>query len=170
MIVSNSTPLIYLARIGKLQFLNEFFKEVAISEKVWEEVVKEGKNEGCPDAFVVEKAMSEGWIKVHKTKITKKLENFGIDKGEIESISLTIDLKQKEILVDQVHARAAASVLGLKPRGTIFVLLKALKRGMINYEEYLDSLSELTRSNFRMSDDVYLEAIKLGKKAISSHL
>lgn len=166
MIVSDSTPLIYLAKIGRLQLLKEFFKEVIISEEAWKEVVKKGKEEKCPDAFVVERAMKEGWIKTHQVKIIKGLDEFGIDEGEAEGISLAVNLKLKEVLVDQTHARLAAKTLGLKPIGTIFVLLKALKKGILNYDGYLTNLEDLVKAGFRMSDDVYLKAVKLGRNIV----
>ena len=54
MIVSNSTPLIWLAKIGKLNLLKNFFKTVMIPEAVYDEVVTKGINEKAPDAFIVE--------------------------------------------------------------------------------------------------------------------
>ncbi|GAH92010.1 unnamed protein product, partial [marine sediment metagenome] len=42
-IVSNSTPLIYLAKTNKLGLLKIIYNEVFISEEVKKEVVDEGK-------------------------------------------------------------------------------------------------------------------------------
>jgi len=163
MIVSNSTPLIYLAKIGKLFLLRDFFKEVLIPEEVQKEVIDRGKEENCPDAFIVEKALREGWIKVEKVSVIKELQEFGIDLGEAEAISLALKSKS-EILVDQTHARIAAKALGLKPRGTIHVLLRALKKGKLTYDEYLSSLEDMVKSGFRLSSEIYLEAVRLGRE------
>ncbi len=165
MIVSNSTPLIYLAKIGKLNLLKEFFEIILIPEEVKTEVVDKGKELGSPDAFLLEKCMEEGWIKVERVEHPKDLEEFGIDKGEAEAISLAIE-RNLNILADQTHARLAARVLGLIPRGTIYVLLRALKEGIFDYDEYIKCIQDLVRSNFRMSDEVYLEAVRIGKEII----
>ncbi|KXB02109.1 hypothetical protein AKJ43_02470 [candidate division MSBL1 archaeon SCGC-AAA261D19] len=167
MIVSDSTPLIYLAKIGKLPLLKEFFGEVLIAEEVKREVVDRGKERGSPDAFVVEKAMNEGWIRVEGTKRMEKLEEFGIHEGEAETISLAVHLNEERILVDQTHARLAAKALGLKPVGTIYVLLKALKQGVIDRGGYLNALEDLVRAEFRMSDEVYLKAVRLGDEIVA---
>ncbi len=156
MIVSNSSPLIYLAKLNKLQLLKDFFGEVAVPEKVWEE--------NFPDAFAVESAAGEGWLKVKRVKNVKKLEDFGIDEGEAEALSLAFELGVKEIMMDQTHARLAAKALGLQPRCTIFVLLRALKKGIVTYENYLEDLESLVKANFRMGSEVYLRAVKLGRK------
>jgi predicted nucleic acid-binding protein len=166
MIISDSTPLIYLAKIGKLPLLKEFFGEVLIAEEVKREVVDRGKDHGSPDAFVVENALNEGWIKVERAKRMEGLEEFGIHEGEAETISLAVHLNEKRVLVDQTHARLAAKALGIRPVGTVYVLLRALRRGFIDRRGYLKALEDLVRAGFRMSDEVYIEAVRLGEEIV----
>lgn len=163
MIVSNSTVLIYLAKIGKLSLLKEFFREVLIPPEVFAEVVIRGKEQEHPDAFIVEKAVKDGWICIKDIEAAELLENFGIDPGEAQAISLAQSL-DVPILLDQTHARNAAKALGLRPRGTLFVLLAALRKKLLTSEDYQDSLAELVKAGFRMSDEVYLEAVRLGRR------
>ena len=163
MIVSNSTVLIHLSKIDKLFLLKELFKVVLIPEEVKKEVVEQGKKHNHIDAIDVENAVNEGWIKVEKIQIEPMLKDIGIDKGEAEAISLA-DKKKLSLLVDQDHARDAASLLGIKPKGTIFVLLLALKKKLLSYDNYMLSLLDLVELGFRMSGEVYLEAIRQGKK------
>ena len=145
MIVSNSTPLICLAKLNRLHLLKEFFVEVWIPEEVYREVVTGGKEEKYPDALLVEEAVKEGWVIVKKAAEMNRLEEYGIDKGEVEAISLALNLKCSEILVDQSHARFVAEVMGLVPKGTIFVLLKALKNGVFSFDDYLKDLETLVK-------------------------
>lgn len=163
MIVSNSTVLIYLAKIGKLSLLKKLFKQVIIPAEVFTEVVTIGKEHLHPDAFVIEAAVEDGWIEVKEIETLRELEEFGIDSGEAEAISLAKSLGIP-VLLDQTHARIAAKALGLKPRGTIFVLLAALQKKLFTYEEYQDSLEELVKAGFRMSDEVYLSAVRMGRE------
>jgi len=162
MIVSNSTVLIYLAKINRLHFLKIIFKKVIIPPEVYSDVVTEGKKQNHIDATVVEQAINEGWIQVRKIKIDPLLAKIGIHKGEAEAIALANNMK-KRVLLDQTHAREAAKMLGLKPVGTIYVLLQILKKKKINYEEYLLCLLDLIDVGFRMSEEVYIEAVRLGK-------
>ncbi len=162
MIVSNSTVLIYLAKIGRLSLLKKLFKKVLIPAEVFNEVVVRGKEQQHFDALIIEKSVEEGWIEVKNIAADEELEDFGIDPGEAEAISLVKSLGVP-VLLDQTHARIAAKALGLKPRGTIFVLASALKEKFVTYEEYLVILEELVRAGFRMSDDVYLEAVRMGR-------
>ncbi len=162
-VVSNSTVLIYLAKIGKLNLLKELFGEILIPAEVFREVVINGKEQQQPDAFAVEMAIEEEWIKVKDIEALGELDEFGIDIGEAEAISLAKSLGIP-VLLDQTHARVAAKALGLKPRGTIFVMLATLRKKLLTYEEYIDSLEELVKAGFRMSDEVYLAAVRMGKE------
>jgi predicted nucleic acid-binding protein len=163
MIVSNSTVLIYLAKIGKLNLLKELFRDVLIPAEVFNEVVIRGKEHQHSDAFIVERVIEEGWIHIKDIEAFVELEDFGIDLGEAQAISLAKSLGVP-VLLDQTHARNAAKAFGLRPRGTIFVLLAALKKKLLTSDDYQDSLEDLVKAGFRMSDVVYLEAVRLGRR------
>ncbi len=163
MIVSNSTVLIYLGKLNRLSLLKAFFKKVAIPNAVFEEVVVQGKKGKHVDALLVEQAIEGGWIEVKGIAVKPGLEEFGIDRGEAEGISLSLDLKAP-ILLDQTHARIAAKAFGLRPRGTLFVLLKALKQKTISFDEFIECMERLIDVGFRMDQEVYLQAIKEARK------
>ncbi|MBU3968503.1 MAG: hypothetical protein KKG76_14220 [Euryarchaeota archaeon] len=111
MIVSNSTVLIYLAKIGKLGLLKKLFKKIMIPAEVFNEVVIRGKELQNFDAFIVERSVEEGWIEVKDITANEELESFGIDLGEAQAISLAKTLGVP-VLLDQTHARIAARALG----------------------------------------------------------
>jgi predicted nucleic acid-binding protein len=67
-------------------------------------------------------------------------------------------------LIDEFSARAAARLLDLTPRGTLFILLKALQKEEIDQEEFLEVLNQLLIEGFRLKEEVYLEALKEAKK------
>lgn len=157
-VVSNATPLIYLAKIGRIDLLRKVFGEVFVPEEVRIEVVDKGKQLGEGDAYVVEKAIKDGWLKVlsvEALEIPIKLEP-----GEIAVFSLSRRQGLREVLVDEISARTAARLMGLIPRGTIYVLLKALEIREVNLSEFLDALSDLVKHGFRLKEEVYLEAVR----------
>ncbi|MEE8168166.1 MAG: hypothetical protein V3T58_04775 [Candidatus Hydrothermarchaeales archaeon] len=159
--VSNATHLIYLAKIGKLYLIKSVFKEVAIPEEVRREVVDRGKARGEKDAYIIEKAINAGWIKVYEIE---KLElPIKLDAGETAALSLAKKL-HKDVLIDEISARTAAEIIGLTPRGTVFVLLKALEMKELNFEEFLETLARLIQEGFRLREDVYIEAVEIAEK------
>jgi len=162
MIVSNATPLIYLSKVGKLELLKSVFDEVHIPEGVKAEAVDRGKELSKRDALIIEKAIHDGWIKVSKVKSVKL--PIELEPGETAAISLAKSLGAREILMDEVSARSAARLLGLEPKGTIFVLLRALEMGELDLDEFLKTLNELIERGFRLSEEVYIEAIREARK------
>ena len=96
MIVSNSTPLIGLAKIGKLGLLKELFGVIVIPEEVRAETVDRGIENKSPDAFVIRKAVEEGWIVVQEIEVLSGLADFGIDIGEAAALSLAKKRGEKD--------------------------------------------------------------------------
>ncbi len=157
-VVSNSTPLIYLAKIGRLALLKELFGEVLIPKEVYDEVVEKGKSLGRKDAYVVEAAVANGRVKVVAVDpITLPIE---LDRGEEEALALAKHSHSEIVLIDEVSARSAARLLNLTPRGTIFVLLLALKVENISLDEFMQALNELIDAGFRLKEEVYVQAIR----------
>ena len=66
-VISNATPLVYLAKADRLDLLLSLFEEILIPEAVYEEVVSKGKQLGRADALIVEKAIRAGRISGVKT-------------------------------------------------------------------------------------------------------
>lgn len=165
-IVSNATPLIYLAKIGKLELLKKVFADVIIPEEVRRETVDRGKELKLQDAFVIEQAIQDGWLKVFKTDLLES--PIKLETGEIAVISLAKKMAINEVLIDETPARTAAKLLGLKARGTMFVLLRALEEKVIDLDEFLESLDRLIEGGFRLREEIYLEAIRKARKITSS--
>lgn len=157
-IVSNAIPLIYLAKTGKRDLLKELFGEILIPQEVYSEVVEKGKQLGQKDAYAVENAVVQGWIKVVAAEpVEVPIE---LDKGEEAALSLAKQLNAEVVLLDEVSARSAARLIGLTPRGTLFVLLLALKTQKIVLDEFLHALDQLIDAGFRLKEEVYVQAVR----------
>ena len=161
-VVSNATPLIYLAKIRRILLLRNVFGEVFIPEEVKVEIVNKGKQLGERDAYVIEKAIEDGWLKVIRAEVLEI--PIKLEPGEIAVLSLAKRLRQREVLVDETSARTAARLMELIPRGTVFVLLKALEIKEISLSEFLDALSDLVKHGFRLKEEVYLEAVRKARE------
>jgi len=161
LVVSNATPLIYLAKICRIQILKNIFQSIQVPNEVNIEVVDRGKEKRYPDAYVIEEAFNDGWITVgNLTKDNEKrasvlTEATGIDLGEAEAILLTRQKAEETILMDQAHARTVARQFGLKPRGTLYLILVSTRRGMLSKEDAKEDLSRLVEANFRINTKVY---------------
>lgn len=88
LVVSNSSIIITLARICRLDLLEKLFKKVIVPEAVWKEITVGGK----PGS---EKIWGANFIHVKRTRskeLTSLLQEF-VDKGEAEAITLALEVK-----------------------------------------------------------------------------
>jgi predicted nucleic acid-binding protein len=60
--ISDSSTIIHLAKIDRLNLLREFHKKIFIAPAVYNEVVQEGRE--WPGSFEVSQGRQEGWIEV----------------------------------------------------------------------------------------------------------
>lgn len=162
MIVSNSTPLIYLARVGKIDLLKKLFSNVYISAEVKAEIIDKGKLIGKKDAYVIEQAVKDGWIVVKKARIQEI--PIPLHEGESSVICLALQTKADFVLMDESQGRTAAKLMGLKPLGTAGILLLALEKKKISYEEFLSVFENLIKEGFRLRNDIYAEIISSADK------
>lgn len=144
MTVSNSGPLIHLAMIGRLDLLKALFGSVFFPRTVKMEVVDRGKEEGKADAFLIEGEIENGWIVVEDLDDSAEdiADSAGIEAGEAEAIMLARS-RQCPVLIDDLAARRFAAGLGLEVTGSIGVVVRAVKVGLISREEGLDALEKL---------------------------
>lgn len=162
MIVSNASPLIYLAKVERLSLLRELFEEVHIPREVREETVDRGKELGESDALVIESGIEDGWIIARD--VEAKDVPFELERGEIAALSLAEDLGAAEVLVDELPARKAARMMNLEPHGTVYVLFSALKKGRVDLDGFLETLDNLIQKGFRLKEEVYVRVIRRARE------
>lgn len=154
-VIVNSTPLIALSNIGKINLLQQLYHEIYIPQAVYNEVTEKNDDAGR----ALEKSLS--WINVIKVKHP---ENYAMYKaklhaGEVEVMILVQEEPKADLLIiDDNAAKKTAKFLGLKVTGTMGVLLKAKQSGIINN---VSSLLEALKSNgFYISDNVVQMVLK----------
>ncbi len=161
MIVSDASPLINLAKTGKLYLMRELFEKVLIEEEVKQETIDRGKEEGAADALIIEDAVDEGWIEV--MKINEEKSFTGIHKGEGNSILLAEEHRCL-VIIDEEDAREVARSMGLKVRGSLYIIKNAVEKGLISEEEAIRTLDEMIEGGFRISARIYSKFLEDVKK------
>ncbi|MBW2005844.1 MAG: DUF3368 domain-containing protein [Deltaproteobacteria bacterium] len=162
-VVSDSTILIGLVKIGKLGLLKEIFSKVFIPEEVFKEVVERGK--GKPGSEIITEA---AWIEAKpvKDKIQVAFLLGSLERGEAEVLVLARELKADLILLDEEKARKSAVIAGFEIMGLpgLFILAKNL--GLIH--EVRPLVDELMIKKFRISDKLIEETLsKAGESPIN---
>jgi predicted nucleic acid-binding protein len=127
-----------LGKLGQLGLLLRLYQEIFISQEVYAEVVVKGLEIGEPDAIATAFLANQGLIRVRKIELPSTLPEWsvGIDEGEISTILLALHLQADWILMDDLQARRAARAAGLRPKGSIGVLLQGLRTGHLSLAEF----------------------------------
>lgn len=137
-IVSNTTPLISLMKIGQLELLQKIYKSIIIPTEVFAEIEK-GKDK--PFYLNISKL---DWIDIQEIKNKKVLSYFfDLDAGEAEVIVLATEIDADLVIIDEILGRRFAKNADLKITGTIGVLIKAKEIGLVkNISPLLDEMQE----------------------------
>jgi predicted nucleic acid-binding protein len=142
--VTNSTCLIGLERIGRLEILPQVFSSIFIPLAVQQEV---GINADWP---IVQSVANLALIAALKTQL---------DPGEAEAIALAIELGDVFLIIDERNARRIAQQMGLKVIGTLGMLLRAKEKGVIS--EVKPVIMSLESVNFRIAPALIQKALIL---------
>jgi predicted nucleic acid-binding protein len=129
-VVSNSTPLISLAKIESFHLLQQLYGNLVISAEVYTEVVVSGAS--LPGSFETSSAL---WIHVKQVKrpddITAAQERFGLGIGELSTLILAKELAADLVILDDLGARKLAQKEGFRVQGSIAVLEACFRRGFL---------------------------------------
>jgi predicted nucleic acid-binding protein len=157
--ISDSSTLIHLAGIGRLELLKEFYGKILITPAVWKEVVVEGQSRA--GAGEVNEANNAGWIEViapTNESVVRLLER-ELHKGEAETIALAIERHPEVAFLDELEARRVANVYGIRKTGVIGILIRAKLEGRVtSLREELDKLR--TDAGFWIGDSLYRRALQ----------
>ena len=168
-VVSDSSPIIYLTRLESLPLLRALHEVVIVPQAVWQEVAIGGQ--GLPEADNIRRAVNEGWIHVKTPSASAAFlgpDAAALGLGEIEAILLAKELSAI-LLTDDSDGRAVAEHHGVKVTGTVGLLIRAKREGHIsNLKLMLDRLR--TETNFRISEGLYQEALTEGGELPSQPL
>ena len=128
-VVSNSGPLINLAKVGQFTLLRDLFQHITIPPAVFEEVVVRGGGQPGADETNTAQWIMRGMLEQFDVADILAAE---LDRGEAEAIALALQEKADWLLIDERVGRRFAQRVGLKVKGTLGVLLAGVRRDCID--------------------------------------
>ena len=144
MVVFDSSTLILLARTEVLEvFISNFPGQVLIPEKVREEVLMKDSEES-PQITALIHGKRIGVLRVDDRKLPQKLmEDFNIDLGEAEAITLALQKKGAVVATDDRNAIRACKLLKIDFITAIAILIRAAEKKLFSRSEALLKLDKL---------------------------
>lgn len=150
-VVVNASPIIALSLIHQLELLNNLFDEILIPTEVYQEVAVRGA--GQPGAAELAQAT---WVQVRTPAASSTLEPLllGLDVGELQVLLLAQEVNPDWVILDERLGRRVARVLNLPVKGTVGILLAALRVGLLDKGQALEAVRQLSREGIRISNRV----------------
>lgn len=152
-IVSNSSPLIALARIQRLDLVPAVLQSILIPPAVACEI--EPSIPVLP-AWGTVKALSQRFLLTSRGRLGD---------GEREAIALAIEIGADAVLIDERAGRRVAEEAGLKVIGTLDLLLEAKRTGHIG--TIRAELDKLLDTSFFLSPQLYDELLRMAGEHVS---
>ena len=142
--VSNSSPLIALAAIERLDLLPALFTTVLVPPAVAQEIAR-----SIPVAPI--------WLNVKAldASLPAVVLRRSLADGERQAIALAIELHADPVVLDDLPARRVAKTAGLNVIGVVGVLLGAKRLGLI--DRIRPELDNLLKHSFFLSSQLYEE-------------
>lgn len=145
-VVSDTSPLIYLAALGRFAWLPALFDEVLVPPAVFAEATR---IVAAPGAEEARRAMEEGWLKILAPRQVAVHCDRDIDQGELEAIALALEL-HATLIIDDSAGRDWAREQGVQTTGTLGIIVAAKGKGLVAaVRPDIDRL--VSETNFRMS-------------------
>jgi uncharacterized protein len=148
-IVADTSPLIGLARIGRLSLLDAVFRVVYLPQAVFDEATADPQR---PGATAIRETWQQGRLTLQAAPPpTDELAALvtALDQGEAEALLLARRLGVP-LLIDERRGRRVAQSLNLTVIGTGAVLVTAKQRGLI--AEVAPLLEQLKQTGYRLGD------------------
>lgn len=143
-VIADTTCFILLSKIGELDLLKKLYGSVSTTE-----VVAAEYGETLPDWIIIKPVID------HQKQLILELQT---DKGEASAIALALENTVRVIILDDLKGRSVAQKLGLNVTGTVGIIIKAKRIGLLPSIKPL--LEKIRQTNFRLSAAIEVEALK----------
>lgn len=153
LVVSDTSPLLNLALIDRLDLLEVQFSGVTVPRQVWRELT-----EGNDGLEALRGLRDDGVLRIVEVERSDLfVEIFHeLDLGETAAICYAVEHDAHLVLLDERDGRRVARRHGLDMTGVIGILLRGSKTDAVDLERELDALRE---AGFWISDDLYARVL-----------
>ena len=150
-VVSNTSPIINLAAIDRLDLLQRLYRKLLIPGAVYEEIAVVGSEQ--PGA---EEVQTQDWIETREVADRALVAALSaeLDAGEAEAIALAVEQHAALVLLDERRGRDAAARLRIRFIGLLGALIQAREKGYIPaVKPVVDEL--IAKAGFWISRELY---------------
>jgi predicted nucleic acid-binding protein len=150
MIIGDSSALIALSVVDKLELLEKLYKNLFVPQAVYDEVTQVGR----PQSDKLKRFL-QSRVKVVDLNLTK----LGLGLGELEAITLYKELDADVLLIDDNRAKKYAVLNDVRVIGSLGILIKAKEKKHIDKIKPL--LDEIMKSGVYISNKLIVQVLEI---------
>jgi hypothetical protein len=157
-IVSNTTSIITLLALEKLELLKEIYGKIYVPKGVYEEI-----ENGIEKEFYVD-LKNYDWIEIREVNnrlALQQLENH-LDKGEAQALILYDELKADLLIIDEKLGRLYAKRQSCNYIGSFGVLLRAKELELIS--EIKPLLLKIKQNGIFINEQLFATILELARE------
>jgi predicted nucleic acid-binding protein len=152
--VVNASPLICLSRAGLADLLRQAAQTIVVPEAVAREILARG-----PRDLTAASLASSTWLKqVEDPAVPPGILAWDLGDGESSVLAWALAHSGARAVIDDLEARRCAESLGIPLRGTVGLILRARRAGLIDSAR--DALERLRRGGMYLSDRICAEVLR----------
>lgn len=124
--VLNASPVIVLAKVGQLDLMSSMASELLVPDAVVSELLSGPSDD--PARIAVE----SGWGKrISPRETPTSVIEWGLGQGETAVLAVALEHSGALAVLDDAEGRKCARTVGVRVLGTLGIVLRAKKRGLV---------------------------------------
>jgi predicted nucleic acid-binding protein len=160
LVVADTSPLLNLALIDRLDLLDAQFGTIHAPEQVWDELTAgDGEFTGL-QAFRNQGKLT--LVSIERSDLYVEIAQ-ELDAGETAAITYAIRNDADLVLIDERDGRRVARRHDLDVTGVVGILLRGARNGTVELRTELDALRD---AGFWISEDLYAEVLRRSENDI----
>ncbi len=157
-VISDTTPLISLLKINRLELLHQLFGEIQIPGAVYRELVSNVKFKQEAELILQTRYIKKVDVDNRKSVLLLRRVT-GLDEGESEAIILADEINADILLMDEAKGRKVAKQMEQNLMGTIGILITAFEEKLISNDEIIQCIRILREQGRHISEQLYKQLI-----------
>jgi len=161
--VFDATPLIYLAKVDRLALVQQLDVSCVIPERVYEEVVETGLEQGYSDARRIERSVDADRFAIVSGETTALLtrlqDNSNLSDADVAVLACA-DTHDGVAVMDETYGRDVAAAEGITTRGTAYLVLKLASEGTLSVDDARTVIDAMIDQGWYCAPDVYAKIIQ----------
>lgn len=155
-VVCDAGPIIHLDELESLDLLADFHP-LLVPPAVWHEVQAHRASALAQTKILFQRTTQ---TEHHNPALDSLVQAFSLDAGEREALLLMRANPRALLITDDAAARLVGERLGFRVRGTVGILIRAIRRGQRTPQEVLTLLEQIpTRCSLHIRPDLLRDIV-----------